>query len=68
LAWPVFEERSFESFRSYYEFVPKGKWSLEYTVRLNQSGQMHLPETRVEAMYFPDQFGVYPNSVFNIGE
>ena len=28
--WPAFEERSFEAFRAYYEFVPKGKWTVEY--------------------------------------
>lgn len=57
----TFEERSFEAFRAYYEFVPKGKWSVEYTMRLNQSGQMSLPATRVEAMYSPELFGEIPN-------
>jgi uncharacterized protein YfaS (alpha-2-macroglobulin family) len=33
--WPAFEERKFDSFRAYYRFVPKGKWTLEYTLRLN---------------------------------
>jgi hypothetical protein len=59
--WPAFEERSFEAFRAYYEYVPKGNWTVEYTVRLNQSGVFQLPTTRVEALYFPEMFGENPN-------
>jgi uncharacterized protein YfaS (alpha-2-macroglobulin family) len=59
--WPAFEERSFEAFRAYYEYVPKGKWTVEYTVRLNQAGVFQLPTTRVEALYFPEMFGEIPN-------
>ena len=61
-AWPSYEERSFEAFRAYYEYAPKGKWSVEYTVRLNQDGEFSLPPTRVEAMYAPEMFGVLPNA------
>ncbi len=64
--WPAFEERSFEAFRAYYEFVPKGNWRVEYTVRLNTSGTFHLPATRVEAMYFPEMLGEWPNAVFTV--
>ena len=60
-AWPVFQERSFEALRSYYEYVPKGKWSLEYTMRLNNDGVFQLPPTRVEALYSPEMFGEIPN-------
>jgi hypothetical protein len=60
-AWPAFEERSFESFRSYFEFVPKGVTKLEYTVRLNNVGDFALPPTRVEALYAPEMFGELPN-------
>ena len=59
--YPAFEERSFEAFRAYYEFVPKGKWTVEYTLRLNQDGAFELPPTRVEAMYAPEMFGELPN-------
>jgi len=59
--WPAFEERKFDSFRAYYRFVPKGKWIVEYTVRLNNAGEFQLPETRVEAMYAPEMFGEIPN-------
>ncbi len=67
-AWPVFTERTFTAFRAYYEFVAKGPWSLEYTVRLNTSGSFELPETRVEALYAPEMFGENPNTKMEIGQ
>jgi alpha-2-macroglobulin len=60
--WPAFEERTQESFRAYYRFVPKGKWTLEYTLRLNNPGEFQMPETRVEAMYAPEMFAEIPNA------
>ncbi len=65
-AWPAFEERSFEAFRSYFEYVPKGKWTVEYTVRLNNPGTFLQPPTRVEALYSPEMFGEIPNAPFRI--
>ena len=64
LAWPAFTERSFDAFRAYYEFVPKGKWTVEYTVQLNNGGTFLLPSTRVEAIYSPEMFGEIPNRAF----
>jgi uncharacterized protein YfaS (alpha-2-macroglobulin family) len=64
--WPAFEERSFEVFRAYYEYVPKGNWAVEYTLRLNQSGRFQLPTTRVEALYFPEMLGEIPNQIIEI--
>ena len=64
--WPAFEERSFEAFRSYFDFVPKGIWTIEYTMRLNAEGLMLLPPTRVEAMYSPEMFGEIPNEPMHI--
>lgn len=58
---PVFTERAFDSFRAYYEFVPKGTWTVEYTIRLNNEGVFNLPATRVEALYAPEFFGELPN-------
>lgn len=66
--WPAFEERSFEAFRSYFEYVPKGKWTVEYTVRLNNPGTFLLPATRVEALYSPEMFGELPNGAFKVGQ
>ncbi|MGB6103688.1 MAG: MG2 domain-containing protein [Pusillimonas sp.] len=61
-AWygPSFIERSFESYRAYYDYLPKGTSTLEYTVRLNTVGQFQLPSTRIEAMYQPDVYGELP--------
>jgi len=58
--WPAFEERTFEGFRAYYRYVPKGRFIVEYTVRLNNPGTFHLPATHVEAMYAPEMMGEYP--------
>jgi hypothetical protein len=66
ILWPAFIERSFSAFRSYYEFVPKGRFVVEYTVRLNQSGTFHLPPTRVEALYAPEMFGELPNEATEV--
>ena len=41
--WPAFEETSFEAFRAYYDYVPKGSFTVEYTIRLNQGGRFELP-------------------------
>jgi uncharacterized protein YfaS (alpha-2-macroglobulin family) len=64
--WAAFEERSFESFRSYYEYLPKGMVKMEYTVRLNNVGTFSLPPSRVEAMYAPEMFGEAPNVVVQV--
>lgn len=60
-ARPAFEERSFEAFRAYYEYLPKGISTIEYTVRLNNVGDFALPPSRVEALYAPEMFGMVPN-------
>jgi len=65
-AWPAYQERSFEAFRAYYAFVPKGTFTLEYTIRLNQGGRLHLPTTRVEALYAPEMFGELPNAPLEV--
>ncbi len=60
--WPAFEERSFEAFRSYYQYLPKGRIKMEYTLRLNNVGDFALPSSRVEALYAPEMFGEAPNA------
>jgi uncharacterized protein YfaS (alpha-2-macroglobulin family) len=64
--WPAFEERAFDAFRAYYAFAPKGEFTLEYTIRLNQSGRFQLPPTRVEALYAPEMFGERPNDPIEV--
>ncbi|CAI8871760.1 alpha-2-macroglobulin family protein [Methylococcus capsulatus] len=65
--WPIYEERRFDAYRAYYDYVPKGKWNIEYTVRYNNPGSFELPPTRVEAMYAPEMFGELPNKALVIG-
>lgn len=60
--WPAWQERRFDRFQSYYPFVPRGRFSLEYTLRLNNPGSFKLPPTRVEAMYAPEMYGEAPNA------
>lgn len=64
--YPAFEERAWEAFRAYYEFVPKGRFVVEHTVRLNQDGRFQLPPTRVEALYAPEMFGELPNELVEV--
>jgi len=65
-AWLAFEERRFDAYRAYFRFVPKGHWTVEYTVRLNQPGTFQMPATRVEAMYAPEMLGELPNAPFTV--
>jgi uncharacterized protein YfaS (alpha-2-macroglobulin family) len=65
---PAFQERTQAAYRAYYEFVPKGRFSIEYTVRLNNEGRFAMPVTRVEAMYSPEMFGELPNAAVAVGQ
>jgi hypothetical protein len=64
--WPAFEERTFTAYRAYFQYVPKGTFVTEYTVRLNNPGTFNLPATRVEAMYAPEMFGEVPNGTWTV--
>nr|WP_295077913.1 MG2 domain-containing protein [uncultured Roseateles sp.] len=64
--WPTFEERSFEAWRGYFDYLPRGKHTVEYLVRLNNAGRFQLPGTRAEAMYAPDSFGVLPQQQMEV--
>ncbi len=66
-AWPAYEERGFDTWRAYYEWLPRGRHVVEYTLRLNASGRFGLPPTRVEAMYAPETFGESPNAILEVG-
>jgi hypothetical protein len=65
-AWPAYEERAADAFRSYFELMPRGRHVVEYTLRLNNPGRLLLPPTRVEAMYAPDSFGETPNTPLEV--
>ena len=38
--WPVFTERDFESYRAYFRYVPKGSFTVAYSVRLQHVGRL----------------------------
>lgn len=65
-AWPAYEERGVEAFRSYYAWMPRGRHVVEYTLRLNNAGRFALPPTRIEAMYAPESFGESPNAALEV--
>ena len=65
-SWPAYEERAFEAWRGYYEWMARGKHVVEYTMRLNASGTFGLPPTRVEAMYAPETFGELPTAPLEV--
>jgi len=64
--WPAFEERTASAFRAYFRYVPKGRFVVEYTVRLDNPGTFAMPGTRVEAMYAPEMFGELPNAAWTV--
>lgn len=64
--WLAYEERSFEAYRAYYQYLPAGTSKVEYTVRLNNAGEFALPPTRVEALYAPEMFGESPNAKLKV--
>ena len=58
---PAFVERTSTAYRAYFDYLPAGRVSVSYTVRLNAIGSFVLPPTRVEALYRPDLYGSFPN-------
>ncbi|MEG1454950.1 MAG: hypothetical protein RSC66_05185, partial [Comamonas sp.] len=63
---PTFEERSFSSWRGYYEWLPRGSIKVRYRVRVSNVGEFALPPTRVEALYAPEMFGEAPNTAVKV--
>jgi uncharacterized protein YfaS (alpha-2-macroglobulin family) len=64
--WPAYEERAADAWRGYYEWLPRGRHVVEYTLRLNSSGRFGLPPARVEAMYAPENFAELPLAVLEV--
>jgi len=62
----AFEERAPDAWRGYFEWLPRGRQVVEYTMRLNATGRFALPPTRVEAMYAPETFGERPNDAVEV--
>lgn len=66
--WPSYVERAADSYRGYYRWVPRGSWSTEYSVRINNAGEFRFPATRLEAMYAPEIFAEIPNTEWVVKE
>lgn len=58
---PSYVERGQDGWRGYFGWVPRGRFTVEYAVRLNGAGTFQLPPTRVEALYSPDIRAALPN-------
>jgi alpha-2-macroglobulin len=65
-AWLAFEEQRFDSYRAFYEFLPKGVTTLNYTFRVSQAGVLKVPASRIEAMYKPSVYGLLPNADWTV--
>jgi uncharacterized protein YfaS (alpha-2-macroglobulin family) len=66
--WSDFVERGQDSVKFYYSWFPRGEFTVEYTLRLNQAGVFQMPQSRVEAMYSPDLFAEEPNKAIQVLE
>jgi hypothetical protein len=66
-SWPSYIERSFDAWRAYFGWLPQGRSTVEYAVRINNEGRFQLPPTRVEAMYSPEINAALPNQPLIVG-
>jgi uncharacterized protein YfaS (alpha-2-macroglobulin family) len=64
---PSYVERGQDAWRGYFAWVPRGRFTVEYAVRLNGIGTFQLPPTRVEALYSPDIRAALPNRPVTVG-
>lgn len=64
--WPSYEERRFDGYQAYFEYLPQGVTHVSYTVRLNTEGTFHLPAPRAEALYQAGVYGVLPQYTLQV--
>ena len=64
---PSYVERGRDAWRGYFAWVPRGRFTVSYVVRLNGVGRFSLPPTRVEAMYSPEIRAALPNRGVEVG-
>ena len=64
---PAYIERGREAWRGYFAWVPQGRFTVSYTMRLNGAGRFQLPASRVEAMYSPDIRAAVPVGSVTVG-
>lgn len=65
-SWPSYIERGLDSWRGYFAWLPKGRTTVEYAVRINAAGRLQMPPTRVEAMYSPEIHAALPNAPLDV--
>ncbi|MDB5703574.1 MAG: alpha-2-macroglobulin, partial [Sphingomonas bacterium] len=61
-------ERGNDAWRAYFSWVPRGKLTVSYLVRLNAAGRFNLPPSRVEAMYSPAIRAQLPNAPMTVAQ
>jgi hypothetical protein len=66
MSGPSYVEQGLDAWRGYFGWMPKGKTTVEYTVRMNTPGRYLLPPTHVEAMYSPEIHAALPNAPVTI--
>ncbi|WP_271300917.1 alpha-2-macroglobulin family protein [Sphingomonas sp. CV7422] len=59
---PAYVERGNDNWRGFFAWVPRGRFTVSYALRLNGAGRFSLPPTRVEAMYSPAIRAQLPNA------
>jgi uncharacterized protein YfaS (alpha-2-macroglobulin family) len=64
--WPSYVERGLDAWRGYFGWLPQGRTTVEYAVRINSAGRFQLPPTRVEAMYSPEIHAALPNRPLDV--
>jgi uncharacterized protein YfaS (alpha-2-macroglobulin family) len=64
---PSYVERGRDAWRGYFGWMPRGRVTVSYVVRLNGVGRFGLPPTRVEAMYSPEVRSALPNMGIEVG-
>jgi uncharacterized protein YfaS (alpha-2-macroglobulin family) len=63
---PSYVERGEDAWRGYFEWVPRGRFTVEYAVRLNAVGRFQMPPTQVQAMYSPEIRAALPNGLVSV--
>ncbi|WP_240500150.1 alpha-2-macroglobulin family protein [Sphingomonas montana] len=59
-------ERGQDAWRGFFGWMPRGRTTTEYVVRMNAVGRFQLPPTRVQAMYSPEIHGAVPNGAVTV--
>ncbi len=67
-AGPIISSAASTAWRGYFGWLPQGRTTVEYAVRINGAGRFQLPPTRVMAMYSPEIHASLPNPPLSVAE